>query len=530
MTRDPHASVPVVFRTVVALVAALASIGGCTSSSEPQPSSMRLEAVTATQFTSSVGSDVNSPPVVRVIDGAGSPMSGIRIHFAVEGGGSVLPASVETDVNGTAAVQRWTLGTISGPFTLAAKLVGHTDVRFTAIAAPGSVATLTLVSGNRQFSVVSATLPNPLHAVVADAFGNRVGGAVVNFAVITGEGRVERASAIADSYGIASAGAWTLGPIPQLQQVHAQSGNAEAMFVADACEPSACPQLLFARDGRIQLFAGGVTTPLTSGSREGYPAWSPDGQRIAFVKYDSNWIGDIYLMNADGSNVVRRTNGGDFGFPAWSPDGRTLAVSTTRNVPYDAAIWLLSVDSGGPGPVAIADAAAMPAWSPDGRRIAFVSLSGDDGYHALHVVNADGTELAELTTRDQGSLGSPSWSPDGRSVAFSKCVSGACDIHVVDLSDLTVRALTSEQTAVSPRWSSDGSRLAFVNWVHSQSTTVTSLAYLAAYSPGGPFSMGLNGQSPAWRPEVSQQRSSASEHASRDRSGGPGAGPRTMGR
>ena len=51
--------------------------------------------------------------------------------------------------------------------------------------------------------------------------------------------------------------------------------------------------------GLVQLTSLGV-------NRE--PAWSPDGARIAFVRDQGKW--DIYVMNADGSNVVRRTNGG----------------------------------------------------------------------------------------------------------------------------------------------------------------------------------------------------------------------------
>ncbi len=63
------------------------------------------------------------------------------------------------------------------------------------------------------------------------------------------------------------------------------------------------------------------------------PAWSPDGQFIAFTTYrDGN--GEIYIMNADGSNPVNVTNDPmDDYMPAWSPDGNQLVfVSERRDI------------------------------------------------------------------------------------------------------------------------------------------------------------------------------------------------------
>jgi Tol biopolymer transport system component len=72
------------------------------------------------------------------------------------------------------------------------------------------------------------------------------------------------------------------------------------------------------------------------------PAWSPDGRRIAFVVAR---VGDaqIYVMNADGSRLVRLTASGVNILPAWSPDGRWLAFLGSRDGDLD--VWIMGADS-----------------------------------------------------------------------------------------------------------------------------------------------------------------------------------------
>jgi dipeptidyl aminopeptidase/acylaminoacyl peptidase len=82
----------------------------------------------------------------------------------------------------------------------------------------------------------------------------------------------------------------------------------------------------------------GLTEISTEGTENWWPAWSPDGDRIAF---QSNRSGDheIYVIRTDGSNPVRLTNNpGEDGEPDWSPDGRLIAYSSMVGGRYEIKV------------------------------------------------------------------------------------------------------------------------------------------------------------------------------------------------
>jgi len=89
------------------------------------------------------------------------------------------------------------------------------------------------------------------------------------------------------------------------------------------------------------------------------PAWSPDGTKFAFHS-DRDGIFQIYVMNADGSGVVRLTTlGAPSELPAWSPDGSRIAFDS------DAEIYVMRADGTGLARVTGTDAANyIPRWRP----------------------------------------------------------------------------------------------------------------------------------------------------------------------
>ncbi len=107
---------------------------------------------------------------------------------------------------------------------------------------------------------------------------------------------------------------------------------------------------------RIQDEEGAVSYLITHDGRDTGPAWSPDGRRIAFTRRQhDHW--EVYAIDVDGGNLTRLTNtptrsGGAVGnsaAPAWSPDGQYLAFLTDRGGPWE--IWIMRADGSGQKPM-----------------------------------------------------------------------------------------------------------------------------------------------------------------------------------
>ncbi len=232
--------------------------------------------------------------------------------------------------------------------------------------------------------------------------------------------------------------------------------------------------------------------PMTTPSPTPEPTATPAPLRILFTS-DREPMG-TYLMDADGSNVVRV--GGIFGVQGvgmdiWSPDGSKVAFAKCPDAPgSDSELHVVNADGSGevnvsnhPSPDILrcyTDAGDGGFdWSPDGTRLVFYSFRDPGG---LYVVNADGSGLAFLAGGDFLSGGrSPSWSPDGESIAFmgqAHSASREDDLEVFDLevikadgSDRRVLARipclwsafggTCSPSGDQVRWSPDGAYIVF---------------------------------------------------------------------
>lgn len=183
------------------------------------------------------------------------------------------------------------------------------------------------------------------------------------------------------------------------------------------------------------------------------PRWSPDGSKIAFVRHRDG-SGDIYVMDANGSNALRLVVGHQ---PTWSPDGRRIAYTLCRR-DIGCDLYVVDVDGSNRTRLTFGTSAELePAWSPDGRQIVF-SFNTPDG-NAIYVMDTDGSDWQQITP-DGSWTWNPAWSPDGDYIAYEEYD----DIHVLEVeSGATTRVTEHRARDFSPAWYADGSRIAFVS-------------------------------------------------------------------
>ena len=190
------------------------------------------------------------------------------------------------------------------------------------------------------------------------------------------------------------------------------------------------------------------------------PAWSPDGKRIAYQRFErggSDFVplqSEIAVMNANGKGVRRLTrNLVDDLNPAWSPAG-VIAFRTNRDDNWE----LYSIRPDGSGLRRLTSTPAVdlnPSWSPDGRLLAFASDRDATGNFEIYVMNPDGSGVRRLTNDPANDL-EPAWAPSGRRIVFTSDRGGSLQIYSMtaagaDLRRLTSRGLASRTADWQPR-------------------------------------------------------------------------------
>lgn len=270
-------------------------------------------------------------------------------------------------------------------------------------------------------------------------------------------------------------------------------------------------KLLFVLSGGdIWAAEGDSTHSVTRSGKKYQPAWSPDGERIAYVQREESFS-DLWVMDSDGSSKVRITNNEPAGiearsethilsikwafYPRWSRDGTLLAYMsqltppelTNGEVPreYPLSLYLYGSRRIGDGTPAGSTFQRLvkpdtdlshPTWSGDDSLVVYAqiercySASCPDAGSGLGFYVPETDAAGDLAGADPeqfvGAM-DPAFSPDGKWLAYVKNDGAGSDIWVVPAPELdgTVAGLPARLTnngrARMPTWSPDGSKLAY---------------------------------------------------------------------
>jgi dipeptidyl aminopeptidase/acylaminoacyl peptidase len=139
------------------------------------------------------------------------------------------------------------------------------------------------------------------------------------------------------------------------------------------------------------------------------PIWAPDGSRIAFIRFQPGIFSSLFVINPDGSGERRLTEPSIWvRQAAWSPDGKQIAlaimdVETTTN-----DLFVMDADGSNLTRLTEGQGIGTVTWAPDGSTILFTDAGPR---HGLSTINPDGTDLSSIYTAPRGYIHGVSWQP-----------------------------------------------------------------------------------------------------------------------
>lgn len=206
------------------------------------------------------------------------------------------------------------------------------------------------------------------------------------------------------------------------------------------------------------------------------PTWSPDGERIAFMRRFGPTRVDIFVLDLESGAVTRLTDrAGKDQMPVWSPDGALIAFCSDRDGQDD--IFVMAPDGSGVRNLTNHPAGECDvAWSPDGERLAFTSDRNGNNDVFITRLGADAAPIQITRSSGYDLVVGGGWAPDGSLIAFSSGGDAAVDESAPGAYDAFAIYTVEPVPGATPRkvidlpgedsyasWSTDGGTILFAH-------------------------------------------------------------------